>query len=140
MNPKVIFYHVKDNGSKIRLISSKAQEAFQIEKRLLITVPSFEAAQYIESLLWRTPEESFMPHVISDTKTKEWIAITMQDKENVNQAPRLLNLCPICSPLSVTVEEVYELFDESHPQKKEQSEKRIQDYEAKGFKVVQVSF
>lgn len=132
---KVTFYHVKDNAAKIQLICSKAKDSFQLEKRLLITVPSFDAAQYVESLLWRFPEESFMPHVIADTTTKEWIAITMQNKDNINQAPRLLNLCPNVSPLSHEVEEIYELYDEAHPQKKELSEQRIREYQAKGFLV-----
>jgi DNA polymerase-3 subunit chi len=132
---KVTFYRLKDNAAKIQLICTKAKESFQIEKRLLITVPSFEAAQYVESLLWRFPEESFMPHVIADTTTKEWIAITMQDKDNINQAPRLLNLCPLLSPLSNHVEEVYELYDETHPQKKELSEQRMRHYQALGFLV-----
>jgi DNA polymerase-3 subunit chi len=132
---RVTFYRVKDNGAKIQLICTKAKEAFQVEKRLLIAVPSFEAAQFVESLLWRNPEDSFMPHVISDTTTKEWIAITMQNKDNINQAPRLLNLCPAFTPLSNTVEDVYELYDESTPQKKELSDQRIRDYQANGLAV-----
>ena len=134
--PKVTFCRVKDNGAKIHLICTKAKESYQLEKRLLIAVPSFEAAQYVETLLWRFPEESFMPHVIADTKTKEWIAITMQDKENINQAPRLLNLCPAFTPLSHLVEEVYELYDETHPQKMKLSEERMQQYESKGFTIL----
>lgn len=133
---KVFFYRVKDNGAKIKLISTKAHEAFQTEKRLLIAVPSFEAAQYVDSLLWRTPEESFLPHVISDTKTKEWIAITMQDKENINQSSRLLNLTSSVSSLAYTIEEIFELYDETHPQKKELSEKRVIEYQAKGCQIV----
>lgn len=135
---KVTFYHVQDNPSKIQLICAKAKEAFQLEKRLLIAVPSFDAAQYIESLLWRFHEESFMPHVIADTTTKEWIAITMQDKDNVNQAPSLLNLCPLFSSLALKVEEVFEFYDESHPQKKELSEQRRRYYQANGFLITSV--
>lgn len=134
---KVIFYRVKDNAAKIHVICAKAKESFQLERRLLISVPSFEAAQYIESLLWKVPEESFMPHVIADTATKEWIAITLQDQHNSNQSPRLLNLCPTFSPLSHQVEEVYELFDESHPQKLKASEQRMQEYRSNGFRVTQ---
>ena len=132
---KVTFYHVIDNAAKIQLICSKAKDSFQLEKRLLIAVPTFDAAQYVESLLWRFPEESFMPHVIADTTTKEWIAITMQNKDNINQAPRLLNLCPLVPVLAHEMEEIYELYDETHPQKKELSEQRLREYQAKGFLV-----
>lgn len=132
---KVTFYHVKDNGAKIQLICTKAQEAFYQGKRLLIAVPNLQAAQYIEALLWRSPEESFMPHVIADTPTSEWIAITLQEQHNVNQAARLLNLCPNPSPLYQQVEEVYDLYDETHPQKSELSQQRLRFYQSKGLQI-----
>jgi DNA polymerase III subunit chi len=128
---------VKDNSAKIHLICTKAQEAFKQEKRLLIAVPNFQAAQYVEALLWKVPAESFMPHVVSDTPTSEWIAITMQEQHNVNQAVRLLNLCPTPSPLyqHQHIAEVYELYDETHPQKAELSQQRLQLYQSKGLLV-----
>lgn len=132
---KVTFFRVKDSGAKIRLICSKALDAYQKEKRLLIAVPNSESAQYVDSLLWRLPEESFMPHLISDVPSNEWIVITLQDKENVNGAARLLNLCTDPSPLYQFVEEVYELYDETHPQKLELSQQRMRLYQSKGFQV-----
>lgn len=135
ITPKVIFYRVKDNQAKIQLICSKAQESFKQEKRLLIAVPNFEAAQYVETLLWRTPAESFMPHVIADTSSSEWIAITMQEQHNVNQAVRLLNLCPTPSALYQYVEEVYDLYDETISQKADLSQQRLNYYQAKGLAV-----
>ena len=64
---KVNFYQVKNNSAKILLICAKAQEAIQHEKRLIIAAPNLEAAEYIDALLWNTPAESFIPHIISDT-------------------------------------------------------------------------
>jgi DNA polymerase-3 subunit chi len=124
---------VRDNSAKIQLICTKAQEAVKYEKRLLIAVPNLQAAQYIDALLWRTPPESFIPHIISDTPITEWIAITMQEQCNVNQATRLFNLCPSPSALYQQVEEVYDLFDETHPQKTELSQQRLRHYQAKGL-------
>jgi DNA polymerase III subunit chi len=126
---------VKNNSSKIHLICHKAQEAFLQEKRLLIAVPSFQAAQYVEALLWRQPAESFMPHIIVDTPTVEWIAITLQEQHNVNQAPRLLNLWTTPSPLYQQVQEVYEIFDETDPQKTELSQQRLRFYQEKKLMV-----
>jgi DNA polymerase III subunit chi len=126
---------VKDNSSKIHLICTKAQEAFRQEKRLLIAAPDFQAAQYLDALLWRLPSESFIPHIITDTDTSEWIAITVQQQHNVNQAIRLLNLCSPPSPLYQHVEEVYDLYDETHPQKTELSQQRFRFYQAQGFLV-----
>jgi DNA polymerase-3 subunit chi len=132
---RLTFFRVKDNPSKLRLICAKAAESFQTEKRLIIAVPSFEAAQYIDALLWRQPEESFMPHVISDTPTKEWIAITLQEEINVNQAPILLNLRPDFPSLAKAVDHVYDLYDETHPSKIELSENRKKQYESNGFNI-----
>lgn len=133
--PKLTFYRVKDNGAKIQLICAKAQDAFRKEKRLLIAVPNMEAAKYVDTLLWKLADESFMPHLISDVQSKEWIVITLQDQENVNDAPHLLNLCTVASPLYQFVEEVYELYDETHPQKLELSQQRMRLYQSKGFQV-----
>ena len=132
---KVIFYRVKDNSTKIHLICTKVQEAFKQEKRLLIAVPNLQAAQYIDALLWRTPAESFLPHIIADTPTPEWVVITMQEQNNINQAPHLLNLCPTPSALYQQAEEVYDLYDETHSQKTELSQQRMHFYQAKGLVV-----
>ncbi|MFI0435613.1 MAG: DNA polymerase III subunit chi [Parachlamydiaceae bacterium] len=135
----ITFYRVKDNGAKIQFIYTKAEEAFKQEKRLLISVPNFQAAQYIDTLLWKFPQESFLPHIVSDTPTSEWIAITMEGKQNVNQATCLLNLCPTVTALTENVLEIYELYDESLPEKTALSEKKLQEYEKKGM-VVKLAF
>ncbi len=84
-------------------------------------------------MLWRTPADSFFPHVVVDTSTSEWIAITMQDLYNVNQAPHLFNLCSSPSALYRQVEEVYDFYDETHAQKIELSKQRLQFYQSQGF-------
>ena len=132
---KVTFYRVKDNTAKLHLICSKAQEAFLHEKRLLIVVPTFEAAQYIDALLWRYPEEGFIPHSISDTLTSDWIAITTQQNQNVNETTLLFNLCSSISPLYQNLEQIFELFDDTHPQKAELSRQRMQLYQTNGLLV-----
>jgi len=44
----------------------------------MILVPNIEAAQYVDSLLWKTPTDSFIPHVITQSTSSEWIVITYQ--------------------------------------------------------------
>ena len=111
--PQVTFYRVKDNQSKLSIICTQAKEAFNKSKKLLIIAPSFQAAQFIDTLLWRHPAESFLPHVISDTMTNEWIAITIQDQANVNQASVLFNLRSTATPLLNGIQHICEFFDES---------------------------
>jgi len=126
---------VKDNTTKIRLICDRAQAAFKLEKRLLIVVPNFQAAEYVDTLLWKMPSESFLPHTIVDTSTIEWIAITMQENFNVNQAVHLLNLSPAPSALTQQVEEIFELFDETSPEKTKLSQEKLKGYQSMGLTV-----
>lgn len=133
---KVTFYRVRDNQSKLDLICGKAQEAIDQEKRLLILVGTIQAAQYIDALLWRHPVTGFVPHVITQSPTEEWIAIALGG-QNVNQASRVLNLQVEAVLKGGDVEEIYELFDETHPQKTVQSEQRLEAYRAKGHAILE---
>ncbi len=139
MKAKVIFYRVKDNSAKIQWICAKAEDAIKQEQRLLITVPNFQAAQYIDSLLWKSPPESFIPHVVSDTQTSEWIAITLQNQVNVNEAAFLFNLCPSPHP-ECRFKEIYELFDVTDPQKAHLSEQKLLYYQNQGFTIIHISY
>lgn len=126
---------MKDNSAKIRLICARAQEAFNHEKRLLIIVPNFEAAQYVDALLWKMPSESFMPHAIVDTFTSEWIAITMQNERNVNLAPQVLNLSPKPCQLFHEVNYIHDLFDET-PEKIKFSQVKLSYYQCQNLEIV----
>lgn len=135
---KITFHHVKTNGAKIDFICSKVHEIFHQEKKLLIIAPNFEAAVYLDELLWRVPEESFIPHKIVDTFSSESIAITMQNHQNINQASYVLNLSSVPSPLYTEVEQIYELMDQTDPKKMEASQKRLQFYESHKLSIVVV--
>lgn len=137
-HPKVVFYHVKDNQAKLSLICHLAVQAFRNEKKLLITVNSLQAAQYVDQLLWRLPMHEFIPHAIADISSSEWITITLQDQHNVNKANCLLNLGTHFPPLSLKMEEVYEIYDETHADKLTLSKQRIDAYQAKGMIVKNV--
>lgn len=126
--PNVIFFPVKDNQSKLTLITETIQKHFVLKQPVLISVPSFEAAQYVDQLLWKMPEESFIPHVITDFPSKEFIVITTKP-ENLNKAKILFNLCPRINPTFKDFEVVYELMDETHPSKLELSIQRQKDYQ-----------
>lgn len=130
-NVQVLFLRVKDNTAKIQWICSKVQESLKQDKRLFIFTPNAEAASYVDALLWRIPEESFVPHKIVQTPTKEGIAISTMP-HNFNQAHRLLNLCPHICPIYQQFELVYELYDETHPQKTEWAQKRLSAYQSAG--------
>jgi DNA polymerase-3 subunit chi len=131
---KVTFYKIKDNAAKLRWICRKTEEAYEWEKRLLIYVPSQEAGHYIDTLLWKYSEQSFLPHQFTDRPTLDWIAIT-QTNHNINQASWLMNLSNQPLPLPDSFEEVFELYDETHPDKRAASLAKIESYKLKGIKV-----
>lgn len=132
---KIIFYRIKESRVKIQLVCAKAEEAIEIEKRLLFVMPNIQAAQFIDSLLWQTPPESFIPHSIAETQTPDFIAITTQENSNVNQAAHIFHLCPTPSKHLDKVEQIYEIYDETDPSKRAQSEERLNHYRLKGCDV-----
>lgn len=134
-SPKVIFFRVKDNQAKVVRICHLVQELVDKDKKILITVPNEEAAKFIDTLLWRTPEESFLPHAIVSGPSNELVAITSITTQNFNNAHCLLNLCGELNPIFQQFEEVYELYDETHPQKIQQSQTKVQEYKSKGIQI-----
>ena len=134
-HPKVTFYQIKNNSMKIQLICQKCSDAYKYEKRLLITAPNLQAANYLDTLLWKLPENLFLPHVVTDLPTAEWIAITLQIEANINQASQLLNLWNDIPQKLQNTEEIFEIFDETHPDKRAVSEKKLAFYQSNGMKV-----
>lgn len=127
--PRVIFIPVKDNSSKLNAICQTVQNHFDRKNAVLITVPNNEAAEYVDQLLWRMPEESFLPHQIAVNATKELIAITTIGA-NINGARILFNLCPQAIPFFQEFEAIYELDDATHPNKAMLSQQRKAFYAA----------
>lgn len=132
---QVIFYPVKTNSEKLSLICVKVAESFLSGKRILIAVPSPEAAAYIDQLLWRQPEESFIPHLVSNKAPQERVVIAVNPAQNFNQAQIFLNLLPDASPLAAQFQMVYELFDETDASKAGQSRQRQDKYRQQGLAV-----
>lgn len=121
--PNIIFLRVVDNTSKMTRICTVVQQHFNQKQSMLILAPSQEAAEYMDKLLWRMPEHSFLPHTHSNHPSDALILITTA-ANNLNKASVLFNLCPGVSPISAQFETVYELLDETHPDKLRQSQLR----------------
>lgn len=126
--PRIIFLTVKDNNSKLKAICDIAAELFLAGKRLLIAAPNQQAAVFVDGLLWKLPEEGFLPHVLTNSKTDERCAITTQ-QTNCNAATNLLNLCPSVPDNFSDFDTIYELWDETDPAKTALSANRKKAYE-----------
>lgn len=127
--PRVIFVTVRDNAAKLNAICQQVERSFDRKEPILIAVPNTEAANYVDQLLWKMPEESFLPHQIALSQTNELVAITM-GSENVNRARILLNLCSNVSPIFHEFEMIYEFYDETQPAKADSSLQRKNFYMA----------
>lgn len=134
-NLSVEFFETETNKHKLELICKLSQKCFVENKKLLILVPSLEAAHYIDQLLWKHPQESFLPHVVSDLITACPIAITMQASENVNCATYLLNLTNRPAPAIERIEWIYEFVDKTNQQKNQEAEYKKKNYEERKAKI-----
>jgi DNA polymerase-3 subunit chi len=144
MNPvptKVIFFQVKDNSAKIRCICAQVKESMEKEKKILIQVPNEEAGHYLDALLWRLPEDSFIPHIQTNVnkQIKEWVVIT-ELETNLNEASFSLNLKPSISLICHQFEEVYEFYEAFNEQKVQAAEKKMADYREKNINVIMKTF
>jgi len=128
-NPRLTFYKIKDNSAKIDLIFTKVRESIDHEKRLLILVATKEAGEYIDSLLWKKPLESFYPHVFTQETTTQWIAITQQ-LTNINHASSILNLGIQPVIFFQEFEEIFELDDQTSGEKANYSKERLNYYQS----------
>jgi DNA polymerase IIIc chi subunit len=134
---RVCFIRVTDNASKLQKLCAIIHSHFIKNDKVLIAVPSAEAAAYIDQLLWRMPEESFLPHAIANHTTSERIAITTA-LLNINQASTLVNLLPNPHPNPGSVVLIYELLDLTAKDKEEVSRRKQAAYRSAGHHVEEI--
>lgn len=126
---RVVFFQVKEAAAKLKCICETAAACFNRREHLIIFVEDAKAQDYVNDLLWKFPETSFLPHAASDEATRDFIAITKL-KTNVNDAKIAFNLCPtpllIGSPFRI----IYDFEDLTHPSKNKLSSIRFDAYKA----------
>lgn len=126
-SPHVQFLTVSDHASKLQQVCAVIHKHFMKSDFILIAVPSPEAAAYLDQLLWKTPEESFLPHVVAHGPTQERVVITTAST-NINKAKVLVNLLPTIHPEAHTFHLIYELLDLTSKEKEEVSRKKEAHY------------
>ena len=124
--PKVIFFHISDIHSKLHCIVNTARSHFLKKETLLFFVENEKAELFLDELLWKLPEHSFLPHVIANQKVTDRIAIT-KTRENVNGALFAFNLCSM--PLLLSgFKVIYDLEDLTAQSKQGLSSLRFNAY------------
>lgn len=116
---------VKDNNTKIQAVTATVQRHFLLGDTLLIAVHSDEAAEYLDRLLWKVPQESFIPHSLLPSSCPVTIAKT---EKNITKASVILNLRPdpFLDVKEVTI--LYDLLDSTSKEREELSLKRKEVY------------
>ncbi|MDR3624897.1 MAG: DNA polymerase III subunit chi [Chlamydiales bacterium] len=129
-----IFTTVTTNANKLTAVCNIAKTCFTKKEKLLILVQDQKAAEFIDELLWRIPEESFLPHCISDSECNEPVVITTFPK-NVNQASILLNLSSKTNNLADPFQIIYELMDMTSKERHALSQEKLKIYQEMGYNV-----
>jgi DNA polymerase-3 subunit chi len=132
MNPKIIFLKVLTNQEKLFSLTKTIQKHFDLGDQLLILCPNIQVANYIDQLIWRLPEDSFIPHSIVNEMCHEKVAITYQN-ENFNKAGILINLCKEIPSLPLGFQLVYDLFDQTDADRHALSKARFSSYQVAGL-------
>ena len=88
--------------------------------------------QFVDELLWKSPQVSFLPHIATDEPTSELIAIT-RSKQNVNGAKIAFNLCSTPLLIEGPFRIIYDFEDLTSPSKQQLSALRFDAYKKAGF-------
>jgi DNA polymerase IIIc chi subunit len=131
-NTRVVFFLVRDNSSKLKKIAETALAHFEKKEPFLILVEDERSQQFVDELLWKLPETSFLPHIAADEPTTDRIAIC-KSKKNVNNARIAFNLCPTPLLIEGPFRIIYEFEDLSAPNKKNLSSLRFDAYKQAGY-------
>lgn len=122
MKNSPLFLRAASAQQKLSLITETAERLFLEGKRIQIIAPNDEALRYLDELLWSYKPESFLPHAIASSRSPEALVLT-KELSNLNQADVLINLLPV--PVSTPFSFVYDLLDETTPQKKELADAKV---------------
>ncbi len=114
----IVFFSVQDTATKLRKICDVARDHILRAQSLLILVPDTTVHAFIDELLWRLPEEGFLPH------PSKLLVIDTQPQE----AASLFNIRPVPYTEKIYYKTVYELEDHTSPEKLQLSHQRYNAY------------
>lgn len=132
---RVTFFQVSTDEQKRNKIVQLAQDYFEKKEPLLILLPHEKALEYVDLLLWRLPQDGFLPHAIKDEPCADTIVLTTSDN-NPNHARSILNLCPTpVNNKNLSFTRIYELEDLASSHKNKSAQDRYKNYKDQGYSV-----
>lgn len=129
---RVVLFQTRDPKAKLARLTETAAAHFERKEHLLILVEDEKTAQFVDELLWKSPETSFLPHVSTEEATGELIAIT-RGKKNINKARVAFNLCATPLMIEGPFRIIYDFEDLTSPNKQHLSALRFQAYKEASF-------
>jgi DNA polymerase III subunit chi len=124
---KVFYFPVVDANAKVRTLTQVVTSHFLKKEKIHILVPDAKTLDFVDSLLWKEPKESFLPHC---EHVEDFITIST---EITTHAPTVFNLCQTPYLHTTTPKVLYEFEDISHPQKKAVFQQKFTEYQKKGW-------
>lgn len=125
--PRIILIQVKDAHTKLLELTKTAELHFEKKEPMIFFVEDDKALSFLDELLWKFPQISFLPHVTTESPIQEYLVIT-KIKKNLNQAKIAFNLCPTPLLIDGGFKIVYDFEDLSSPSKKNFSQMRYSAY------------
>jgi DNA polymerase IIIc chi subunit len=126
MKQRVVLLEVTSNQKKISLLFDILKNHFEKKEHIILFVADDKSMKYVDELLWKIPEQSFLPHSCHNDKTDDFIIITKK-RDNLSGAKFAFNL----SPTPLLQKEflvIYDFDDKTAPHKKMLSQKKFQAY------------
>src|SRR3989344_4767915 len=84
---RAVFFQVREPKAKLACLAETAAAKFERKEHLLILVEDEKAMQYVDELLWKSPETSFLPRISSK-------ALFASSTTSKTSPPRVNNNCP----------------------------------------------
>ena len=122
----VLFFPVKETKAKLLKICEIANLHVQKKEKLIILVPDQIAFEFVDELLWKLPEEGFLPH------PNTFLSIQLEATEG---ASSLFNLTPVAFLQKDYFKKIYEFEDYTSSEKLQLSKQRYQMYRNAGYPI-----
>jgi DNA polymerase IIIc chi subunit len=122
----IIFLIAKETSFKLLKICEIAKLLIEKKEPLLILVPDTAALHFVSDLLWRHPEEAFLPH---PTSLLSIATEALEDGHN------LFNLRPTAYTEKFLFKTIYEFEDYTSSERLQLSKVRYQSYRDLGLAI-----
>jgi len=133
---QVTLLQVCDGNQKCTKIIGLAKQHFEKVEQLLIRLPNEKALEYVDLLLWRSPKDSFLPHVVADSYCEDLIVLTTSG-QNFNKARSIINLStePVTVESTPLLAHIYEFENLSDGKIDKLNNERYKHYKEQGFRI-----